>query len=348
MKKSIRKCFVGMLALLLSVGMVPTTVWAETTPNVRYRTHVENKGWQEFVSDGVLSGTTGENLRLEGIQIELENQVANLDVAYQTHIQNYGWEDQGDNTNWKKNGDTSGTTGESLRLEAIQIKLTGDTADQFDIWYQVHAQNMGWLAWTKNGESAGTEGFGYRLEGIKIQILSAGSSAPSGTVDQDEPFYKKLIQSPHEAITYLKQLLAQLGMRVDEEYKYTGYCNKGFKLTAVNSPIQEQPYIVSPKGSLFNDFKQFYLYQAEGDETICYLATEDEARQYLDDYLIASEADVPEIIEFQGKFEQSCYRYYGYDEIDGQKTTIFMYDVFPGGNIYDNILHQYIYEYPVV
>jgi hypothetical protein len=34
------------------------------------------------------------------------------------------------------NGALSGTTGESLRLEAIKIELTGADADLFDVYYQ--------------------------------------------------------------------------------------------------------------------------------------------------------------------------------------------------------------------
>src|SRR5699024_6688427 len=36
---------------------------------VTYRTHVQNDGWQDFVSNGELSGTSGRGLRLEGIEI---------------------------------------------------------------------------------------------------------------------------------------------------------------------------------------------------------------------------------------------------------------------------------------
>ena len=43
----------------------------------------------------------------------------------------------------------SGTSGKAKRLEAIQIKLSGKVADKYDIYYCVHAQNVGWLGWAK-------------------------------------------------------------------------------------------------------------------------------------------------------------------------------------------------------
>ena len=39
---------------------------------IEYSTHVQNLGWQDYVSDGVLSGTSGKRLRLEGIKIRLQ------------------------------------------------------------------------------------------------------------------------------------------------------------------------------------------------------------------------------------------------------------------------------------
>src|SRR5699024_572440 len=93
----------------------------------------------------------GQYKRMESIKIRLANQDISGNIEYRSHIQNLGWE-----SSWKKNGALSGTTGKSLRLEAIQIRLTGNMAKYFDIYYRVHAQQYGWLGWAKNGASAGT------------------------------------------------------------------------------------------------------------------------------------------------------------------------------------------------
>lgn len=178
-----------MIALFMIIVIIPISVMARVTPSVSYRTHVQNMGWQDFVSEGAVSGTSGKGLRLEGIEVKLDNPGYDLGISYQTHIQNIGWE--GDTARgWKSNGSMSGTEGLGYRLEGIQIKLTGSDASNFDIYYQVHAQNMGWLGWAKNGESSGTAGYGYRLEGIKIVIVPAGSGTPSGVVDKEDPFYE--------------------------------------------------------------------------------------------------------------------------------------------------------------
>lgn len=158
---------------------------SSTEKSISYQTHVENDGWQDWKTNGDMSGTSARSLRLEGIKIMLNN-YENLGVEYQTHIQNIGWESDTDR-GWKSNGDMSGTQGLSYRLEAIQIKLTGSDADKYDIYYQVHAQNVGWMGWAKDGESAGTAGLSYRLEGIRIKIVPKGDPAPGSTA---EPFIK--------------------------------------------------------------------------------------------------------------------------------------------------------------
>ncbi|WKY44431.1 Ltp family lipoprotein [Eubacteriaceae bacterium ES2] len=181
MKKSIQKLSVLLLALLLICGMVPAQVGATYVPVAKYQTHVQNVGWQDYVFQPAMSGTEGKGLRLEGIRIGIDDDAGyDIGLSYQTHIENIGWEDEA-GRGWKATNEFSGTEGLGYRLEAIQIKLTGSDAELFDVYYRVHAQNVGWMGWAMNGESAGTAGYGYRLEGIEIEIVPAGSDAPGTT-----------------------------------------------------------------------------------------------------------------------------------------------------------------------
>ncbi len=84
-------------------------------------------------------------------------------VTYRTHVQTHGW------LKWTSNGKENGTTGESKRLEAIEIKLEGQPVDG-DIEYRTHVQTYGWRGWSKNGAKSGTEGESKRLEAIQIRL----------------------------------------------------------------------------------------------------------------------------------------------------------------------------------
>lgn len=141
------------------------------TPDVTvsYRTHVQSIGWQNPVTNGTMSGTSGRAKRLEGIKISVTGN-SNLGIQYTTHCQSYGW------LPWSANGEMNGTEGEAKRLEAIKIQLTGADKEKYDVYYRVHAQSYGWLAWAANGAPAGTAGLAKRLEAIQIVIVKKGES----------------------------------------------------------------------------------------------------------------------------------------------------------------------------
>lgn len=150
--------------------------------SVEYSSHVQTYGWQDFVADGALSGTTGDQKRLEAVKIRLNQQPFSGDIQYSTHVQTYGWQD------FVSNGVQAGTTGEQKRMEAVKIRLTGEMSQKYDIYYRVHSQTYGWLGWAKNGEPAGTSGYAKRMEAIEIRILPKGSSAPGSTANA---YYEK-------------------------------------------------------------------------------------------------------------------------------------------------------------
>ncbi len=140
-----------------------TTVTANNKVGVTYQAHVQDVGWQRWVSNEELSGTSGKSKRVEALKIKLENAPSNAKITYQAHVQDIGWQ------NWKSNGDLTGTSGKCKRVEGIKIKL--ENMPDYIIQYRVHVQNVGWQDWKSNGEMAGTSGKCLRIEGIQIRIL---------------------------------------------------------------------------------------------------------------------------------------------------------------------------------
>ncbi|KNZ41196.1 hypothetical protein AKG39_12785 [Acetobacterium bakii] len=91
--------------------------------NIVYEVHVQNEGWMTPVKNGNFAGTTGKSQRVESIKIRLEN-LPDYDVYYRGHVQNMGNIPQVDGDwGWVKNGEELGTTGSSLRLEELQVKI---------------------------------------------------------------------------------------------------------------------------------------------------------------------------------------------------------------------------------
>lgn len=141
--------------------------------DVYYRVHAQDYGWLDWAKNGESAGTEGYSKRLEGIQIVLVKKGESAPgstsrpfickmIKYQTHVQNIGWQGE------KADGEMSGTTGQSLRLEAIKIQLSSSIDG--GIVYKTHVQDYGWLNFVTNGQASGTTGQAKRLEAIQMQL----------------------------------------------------------------------------------------------------------------------------------------------------------------------------------
>lgn len=137
--------------------------------------HVSGTGWIPPVKEGKTAGTTGKSQALEAFKVDMAALPYSGTVQYQAHCANLGWQ------GWKNEGEVAGTVGESRQIEAIQMRLTNELAEHYDIYYRAHVQDEGWLGWTKNGEIAGTTGFGRRVEAIEVKLIEKGEAAPGST-----------------------------------------------------------------------------------------------------------------------------------------------------------------------
>lgn len=68
-------------------------------------------------------------------------------------------------------GALAGTSGKSLRLEAMNIRLTGELEKYYHVEYRTHVQNIGWQSWVRDGAMAGTSGKSLRLEALQIRLV---------------------------------------------------------------------------------------------------------------------------------------------------------------------------------
>ncbi|MCH4184869.1 MAG: N-acetylmuramoyl-L-alanine amidase [Eggerthellaceae bacterium] len=160
-----------------------STAQPNKVATLNYAAHCTDIGWQSSVHNGDTAGTTGQNRPMEALQVSLRDQAYSGSIDYDAHCSDIGWQ------NWVSNGAVAGTTGQSRQMEAIEIKLSGEMADNYDIYYRVHSSEVGWLDWAKNGEEAGTTGYGYAMQAIQIELVAKGGSAPGSTNNpsQDKP-----------------------------------------------------------------------------------------------------------------------------------------------------------------
>lgn len=168
--------------------------------------HQQTYGTLDAVSAGETAGKIGTNKRLEGFTITRTTQGEKCSgvIQYRAHCQSVGWQD------WKTEGDYAGTSGLGKRLEAVQMQLSGDLAQNYDIYYRIYMSNCGWLDWAKNGQTAGTVGFAAVIEGMQVllvkkdsgTVISQGRYASITADNLNTIYYSGHVQTYGDTITY--------------------------------------------------------------------------------------------------------------------------------------------------
>ena len=163
--------------------------------HIQYEAHVSNIGWMGSKRDGSTAGTTGRSKAMEDLKVSILNPVSDGSVQINAHVSGVGW--QGWDTPSASEG---GTTGQGRAVEAVRLRLTGSLARDYDVYYRVHASNIGWMAWAKDGEEAGTTGFGRSLEAVQVRLVKKGDAAPSSDgANVDYAFKKKPMSLTYRA-----------------------------------------------------------------------------------------------------------------------------------------------------
>lgn len=136
--------------------------------------HVSNIGWRGASYDGSTAGTTGKSLALEALHVRNVSTVSAGSIIGQGYVQRGGWQAE-------MSDGTVGTTGRSRSLQAVRFRLSGELAEEYDVYYRTHVATIGWLGWAKNGASAGSVGYDLAIEAVQVVLVSKGGRAPGTT-----------------------------------------------------------------------------------------------------------------------------------------------------------------------
>lgn len=141
------------------------------TEEVRARAHMQGVGWMPTVGNGQSAGMAGKGKRMEALRVNLAGVRVAGGVQASAHVQGIGWQGFCDGY--------CGTTGQSRRVEAIRMRLTGEAASVYDLYYRVCVQGVGWLSWATADEVAGSSGMSLRVEAVQTRLVAKGAAAPS-------------------------------------------------------------------------------------------------------------------------------------------------------------------------
>lgn len=89
-------------------------------------------------------------------------------LSVEGHVQNVGWQKGTKDSN---NHVVVGTTGRSLRVEALRLSVTGDgVSSEGSIMGKAHVQDVGWVDWTAGDKTIGTTGRSRRVESVRLKL----------------------------------------------------------------------------------------------------------------------------------------------------------------------------------
>ena len=126
-------------------------------------------------ANGEILGDIDGSFRMESFTITRKPKGTDVmagTIEYRAHCQTDGWKD------WVSGGALCGTSGESKRLEAVQMRLTGSLGKLYDIYYRVYIEEFGWMGWTLNGASAGSAGYSLGIKAIQVQLVNKLKEGP--------------------------------------------------------------------------------------------------------------------------------------------------------------------------
>ena len=156
----------GTYELVYDTGTAPDPSEITIPPVVNAEAYVGGLYfWQEPVTmDGVTCGTEGRGLPLNGLRFTLSGNGISGGISSSVNLIKNGWQ------GWKEAGELNGNAGNGQAVQAVRLKLTGEAAQQYDLYYRVHSKTYGWLDWAYDGEESGTVGQAKRLEAIQIEL----------------------------------------------------------------------------------------------------------------------------------------------------------------------------------
>jgi hypothetical protein len=124
--------------------------------------HVSWAGDLYFSQKAIVEDPNDREHSIEGLKIMPLDLPGDVRLEYMAHISNAG------DTAWQEAGTFLGTTGECKAMEGLALRLVGDAAEGFDVFYQARLGVGTWTPIAKSGGYCGSKGEGLPVTGLRI------------------------------------------------------------------------------------------------------------------------------------------------------------------------------------
>lgn len=161
---------------VLSKGQVPTASGTGNAPYyskgtqqaVQVSAYLRPSGWRTAVMGGSTAGLTSTSHRLNAVKLNLVDAPYSGAVQVSAKVEGDGWRP------YVSTDRVAGTYHRTNRTAAYRMRLTGEMAQQYDLYYRVHVAGTGWLGWARNNGAAGTESYAHRNTAVQVVLRKKG------------------------------------------------------------------------------------------------------------------------------------------------------------------------------
>ena len=143
-----------------------------------------------------LGKTKGKNLQTINLKFNNGTKYAGK-LQYKVYSKNKGW------SKIKNSGKTAGTKG--FDIQRIKVRLTGEIATRYDIYYRVNVTGFGWLGWTFNYATAGIKNASNCIKCIQIKMVKKNKFVDDSNVPNRAFYDLKKKNNPTKRIAHRGQ-----------------------------------------------------------------------------------------------------------------------------------------------
>ncbi|MFI8525130.1 hypothetical protein ACIGB8_11815 [Promicromonospora sukumoe] len=146
---------------------------AATQRQVQVRSYLKTSNvWRKAVGGGSTAGLTKTNQRLSALRVDVDGTSYSGGVQVAAKVEGSGWRA------YVGNDRVAGTYHKSHRVSGYRMRLTGQMAEHYHVYYRAHVAGTGWLGWARNGGEAGSASYAKRVTAVQVLLVPKGDPAP--------------------------------------------------------------------------------------------------------------------------------------------------------------------------
>lgn len=127
--------------------------------------------WRGAVAGGSTAGLTSTSQRLNALRVDVDGTRYSGGIQVAAKVEGDGWR------GYVGNDRVAGTY-RSNRVSGYRMRLTGQMAEHYHVYYRAYVAGTGWLGWARDGGEAGSASYTNRVTAVQVLLVPKGDPAP--------------------------------------------------------------------------------------------------------------------------------------------------------------------------